>query len=488
MKKTSQNKFENDFLWYIVGTLIPMSVSFVSSPIFTRHFSPAEYGDYTLVFITFNYLSILTLTWISSSFWRFYPKYKNTEKIRALYSSIFYLIFSSLILIFVFTIILYSGYSNVQIKRLIVFAFLNIITTEMLNIINIPLRYEGRARFYNTVNIIKSVASFSLLLILTFVYNQGIESFLISTSVVNFILIIAIVTLVKGQYWYRLPKPDFALIKEVFDYGKSGMLANVGLLILVNSDRYIIGIFNDKNSVGIYNQLYNIAQLSVASIINIFFAAINPSFLNVLENKKHEQNLITAKFYVLFSLILIPVTVYFSLFTKEICHIMLGERFRVGESFLPAIMFSSLLYGYTLFHEAKLKFNNRISKVVIGMLLAGLLNLALNFIVLPHHSFLYASLTTLVSYLFLFIFLFQFDDFRIRELFEYKNMYIRIALILGIETIIYFALKWQIGWKEIHIGLSIIEGLIFSAIYFILIYFSGSYKSLIKNLSLYHPI
>lgn len=463
-----------------------MSVAFVSSPIFTRHFSPVDYGNYTLVFITFNYLSIVTLTWISSCFWRFYPKYRDTDKIKHLYSSILYLIMAAFLFIFIFSIILYYRYTDIQIKRLVLFAGLNVVTNEILNIINIPIRYEGRARFYNTVNIVKSLTAFSILIVLTFILGQGIESFLISSSFVNIVLIVIIIMLIKGREWFRPLKPDLVLIKEVFNYGKMGMIANIGLLILINSDRYLIGIYYNKDSVGIYNQLYNLAQLSVASVINIFFAAVNPVYLNILENVRKERNLITAKYYALFSLVLIPVTVYFSLFTNEICHIMLGERFRFGQSYLPAIMFSSLLYGYALFHETRLKFNDKIVKVLLGTLFAGLLNLVLNFIVLPGRNYFYASITTFVSYLFLFIYLFLHDNFRIHDLIRFKNIYIRIIGILVAEILIYYVIKRHIGLNEIHIGFSIVEGMVFSFIYFIIIYFSRPFKLLMESLKLQH--
>lgn len=461
-----------------------MTVSFINSPIFTRHFSPEDYGNYTLVFITFYYLSIITLTWISSCFWRFYPKYQNTDKIRSLYSSIFYLIIASLFIILLFTIVLYFEYSNVQIKKLVLFSFLTIVSAEMLNIINIPLRYEGKVKLYNVINIIKTLAGFSILLVLTFVFNQGIESFLISTSVVNFLLLGIILSIGYGKDWLKPLKPDFEIIKEVFNYGKSGMFANIGLLILINSDRYIIGLFYDKNSVGIYNQLYNIAQLSVAAIINVFFATINPVFLNTLENNKKELISVTARYYVLFSVIVVPFTVYFSLYANEICHIMLGERFRLGQQFLPAIMFSSLLYGYTLFHEARLKFDNKIGRVVQGMLFAGMLNIILNFIFLPNSNYFYATLTTLASYLLLFIYVYLNDNFRMKVLLSYSAIFAKIGIILAFETLIHFSLKWIIGWNEFYIAFSIAEGFAFLIIYFIVIYSSRSYKLLMKNMEL----
>lgn len=460
-----------------------MSVSFIRSPIFTRHFTPEEYGNYTLVFITFSYLSILLLTWISSCFWRFYPKYNYTDKKRDLYSSIFYLILASLFIIFIVTVILYYKNTNIHIKRLVIFAFLHIISAESLNIINIPIRYEGKARLYNIINIIRAIAGFSILLILTFGLKQGIESFLASTSTINFILIISILLFYNAKDWIKPLKPNFKIIKEVFNYGKSGLLANVGLLLLINSDRYLIGIFSGKDKVGIYNQLYNIAQLSIAAIVNIFFAVINPIFLNVLENNKKEQDNYTTKYYILLSLIIIPLTVYFSLFTHEICHIMLGERFRIGQNFLPAIMFSSLLYGYTLFHEVRLKFSDKINKVVQGTLLASLINLVLNLIIIPKFGYLYATLTTLISYLFLFIYLFQHDNFKSKYLLAYMGLFIRIFLIIAIEAGLFYLIKWQMGWDEVNLGFAILEGLVFLLLYFVIIYFSKSFKSLIGNLN-----
>jgi len=49
----NNKRFIVDMGWYLLGTLIPMGVGFVKTPIFTRYFTPEEYGYLGLVI---NYL------------------------------------------------------------------------------------------------------------------------------------------------------------------------------------------------------------------------------------------------------------------------------------------------------------------------------------------------------------------------------------------------------------------------------------------------
>ena len=48
-----------DLSWYLLGTIIPMGVGFIKTPIFTRYFTPEEYGylgsDYHYLFIHFSF-------------------------------------------------------------------------------------------------------------------------------------------------------------------------------------------------------------------------------------------------------------------------------------------------------------------------------------------------------------------------------------------------------------------------------------------------
>lgn len=72
---SSQKKFIIDILSYLPAKVIPILISFLWSYIFTRIFSPKEYGLYGLVLsVTLISISVLT-EWIGQPVGRFYSDY-----------------------------------------------------------------------------------------------------------------------------------------------------------------------------------------------------------------------------------------------------------------------------------------------------------------------------------------------------------------------------------------------------------------------------
>ena len=59
--------FHKDFFWYFIGSLVPLAVGFIKTPIFTRHFDKESFGELALVTITFSFLGMLLFSWISLS-------------------------------------------------------------------------------------------------------------------------------------------------------------------------------------------------------------------------------------------------------------------------------------------------------------------------------------------------------------------------------------------------------------------------------------
>ncbi len=59
----NQSGFVKDMSWYLIGTIIPMGVGFIKTPVFTRYFTPEEFGylglDHHHLFVYFGFLLFL---------------------------------------------------------------------------------------------------------------------------------------------------------------------------------------------------------------------------------------------------------------------------------------------------------------------------------------------------------------------------------------------------------------------------------------------
>ncbi len=467
MHQFNYRTFIKDFGWYLAGTVLPMLVGFVRSPIYTRIFTPGEYGYYSLVFITYSYLSIACYSWLISSFWRFYINYKKNNQQTHLYTNTYTLFLISALILAGITMIWYFSLDTALLKKLVLFSFLHYTTNDLIGLILIRIRIEGKTLVYNTLQGLRVLIGFGLLLYLTFILDFRIEAFVISSAIINAFFLIVIILLTSKPVKIKLSCISVKHQKTLLLYGGMSIIVNLSIIILATSDRYIIKIFDNIDSVGIYNQVYNISNISIAALVNVFLASLNPVLLNELENNYKGSGKLIKQFIGLFIYLLLPVTVYMSLFSKQVSIILLGEKFRTGYNMIPWIMLSALLYGLIHFHEIKLKFSNSYRKIIIGFLSITVLNIVLNFIFVPVFGYKSAAITTFASYLILFLYFYITDSIQYLNVFTIKG-YLKPALyILFFQVIFDLAIR-HLFKIDLNVIYTILEGFIFLLIYVLL--------------------
>ncbi len=466
MNNSSQNKFYRDFFWYFLGSVIPAIVAFIRLPIFTRHFTPEEYGYYTLVTSTFAYMSMVLFSWISSCLWRFYTEAEKNHTLNTLYSNLIFLSLVSSLLMLVITSFWLVLVKSTIVYRLVLLSFLQLTSGQALSLYLVIVRIRERALFYNLIYSLQAIGAFALLFYFAFSLDYRIESILIGQVIINIVLIVVVIAGIK-----KFPRISFSLVtaksvRELLTYGVVGLYTSFCVLLLISADRYIIAVFHDIGSVGIYNQVYMLGQFSIYHIVTVFFNTINPRLIKVLTNKPSDLNDQVAGYIRFFIIIILPLVFYFSIFSRQMATILLGEKFRIGYRMIPYIMTSSFIYGLTLFNEVKLKFENRFSTLIAGMTLACLANIVLNLLLVPVYGYQAAACTTLVSYMVLFVWFYLTDSMKYMNI-SLLNYLIPASVILvlqfGLDILLRKALLMNINeW------FTILEGAAFLSVYVIL--------------------
>lgn len=457
-----------DIGWYLMGAAIPIIVSVIRAPVFTRYFTPEEYGNYSLVFITINIISVFLYTWLSNSVWRFYFKYKKSGELSSFYPSLLILIFTATILFSLIVIPWALLQKNELISRLIILLFLQTFLNQFISLILIIVRLENKSGLYNTIHSIRAILSFCVLLILTFQFNFRIEAIPIATMVVELLILIVVIKPILKNVTINFRKITKVVLFEIGKYSIPGIVTNLSIVLLTYSDRYVISIFCDMSQVGIYSQIYNFSQLSILALVQVFFSVINPEFLKALEYYPDKINKYLSQYYKYYLILLLPITFYMSIFAKPISVIFFGEDFREGYDIIPYVAFSAFINGLILFRDTKFKFENKYRMVIIGFMIATLVNLALNFILIPIFGYKMAALTTLISYFILYLYYYLNDNVRLTRSKPYLIIAGKTIGLLLLQALIDYLIR-KLFKIELDLLFSIIEGTIFLLVYVLII-------------------
>ena len=344
-----------DFSWYFVGAFIPAIIGFVKSPIFTRYFTPIEYGYYSLIFITFNYLSIGLYSWLLNCIKRYYFNYKKNNKINVFISNIAFLFLTSTSIVSITTLVMIFSNKDQFFQRLVLCAGIQIIFSQVNAMILIIYRIQGKAYAYNLINTVKTIFSFLILCFMTFILNYRIETLFVSLIFIDMLVLIYFVIIHNKilRHEFSMKYIDKSEIKTFIRFGSASLILNLFLIIINTNDRYIIALHTSVTDAGIYNQLFNLGQITIIALIAIYENAINPELMIQLENNMTNYTKSSCKFFLNYIIFLLPITVFLSTFSYEFANIFLGEKFRVGWKILPWIFFAKFLTGLFIFSELK---------------------------------------------------------------------------------------------------------------------------------------
>lgn len=427
--------FVKDLSWYLLGTLIPMGIGFVKTPVFTRYFTPEEFGYLGLISITFSYISVFLYSWLSGCLWRYYNAYKEKAALRSLYSNLFFIFFAASFLLLIVTITWFFIADQLLVKQLIVLSFVQYFVREIVGMFLIVTRLEGRARTYNVVHSLRAILSFALLYVLTFVYQFRITAMITSVIAVDVVVLLVLLIANKEGVKISVKSVSKPVLNVLMKFGSVGLLANFCFLLISSGDRYIIAMFTDMASVGIYNQVYNICQLSVVALVTVYFNTINPTLNRELEINFRHADILLSRYIYVFLLAGLPVITLLSLFSKEIAFILLGEEFRSGYTIMPFVFVSAFLYGLFMFTEIKFKFADKLKQIAVGVVITSVINIGLNFILIPLYGYKWAAITTLIAYLFLVFYFYMQDSLGFFSHQEFWKTILKVILVLSVMVL-----------------------------------------------------
>ena len=189
---------------------------------------------------------------------------------------------------------------------------------------------------------------------------------------------------------------DKNLWKEIFLL--SWPLAFGGILttIYANSDSVMIGFFKDYQDVGFYNaaqKIISICIIPLAILSQVFFPALSSS---VKEGKSRFQSIFN---YLFNSSTFLGIPILFGglLLANRIIDFVYDPRYFSSIPALKILLFTCFLNYFSLPFSQSLLVLNYQKKIFFVILLTAILNIILNFLLIPKYSFVGASLTTLTS-------------------------------------------------------------------------------------------
>lgn len=392
---------------YASAGILSAVVGLVSFPILTRSLTVAEYGVVGLITSSLTLFIAVGKLGVQHSVIRFFAQIKNNNldysisQLNSTVSMVFFCFACSTTLLWLFSglvlLPMFMQYEDIPSLFLL-----------GSGVIFIRLLGSGAVNFLRAQQRSADVAisqSLSRVLNLTLILCVLLVSDLNPWSVVACLFFAEIVAVCYALYQYW---PDFQfkaydisrkLASAMLIYGLPLMILESLGLVLRLSDRYLIESMLGVSALGQYSASYNFASYLDIIVLAALIQAVKPAYMQMWETEgKASTQAFLASGFKIFLVIGIPFITIFSITSPYFLSFLAGSKYAPGTVIIPYVALSFLLEGAVHFLAAGLYIHKNTKVLMMWSLVATVVNLVLNFLLIPRYGISGAAIVTVVSY------------------------------------------------------------------------------------------
>lgn len=390
----SLSVIKKSVLWYTLATILQNSILFLVTPLYTRLLTDSQYGVFSVYQSwqqIFSIIAILSLDrCITVGFMRFQEQRKEfLSSVQALMT----------LLVFAFTLLV-CVCSDIF-EQMIGLPVYIIITMLVVALMNNTLANWSWLQRYNysyiklTMVTVFSTAIMQITAVLAILFmpfgNKG-EILVLSMSAVRLLLygVIYINVFIRGKTVYKKGYWKFAL-----SYSVAVVPHALAQIILNSSDRIMIDKMCGREDAAYYGVTYTAAMV-LNIILTSVGSAIQPWFFEKIKQKDFNSIKRQTNTLLLLSACL---SAGVSLFAPEILGIMAPASYRAALWVFPSVAASVFFNSVYLYFANFESYYEKPFYFSIATTTGAVVNISLNYLLIPKFGFVIAGYTTLVCYM-----------------------------------------------------------------------------------------
>jgi len=427
----SLSEFSKDLVKYIPSFFVPVVVSFVFIPLFTRYLAPDEWGDFVIVQNTIQLFTMIGMSWLNAATVRFYAQSVKENNSRSLISTVIaYGLFSALIVILIAGFLVYFAKGILQRDGLFDLVFLGLWGLFGRSLFVLFSGIFRAQRKINVNSLFTSWEQISRLILGAYfvvVLNLGTRGLIAGWSLG---LIVGVIVFGACYFFHQFDfrQVSHSMAKSLFLYGVPIVGGDIAFWFLRLSDRYILRIFRNASEVGIYAVGVDLSDRSLSMLVSLLATSSWPLVVQIWENEGVRP---TSRFLTqlmrIYLIVCIPGTTGISLLSRPIIRLLADDAYYEGYHVMTFIAAGVFLYGFQRWFQLILALHEKTFKILISVLAGAVLNILLNFIFVPSFGYKIAAVNNLLGYLVFTILVVLFSRKIMKWRFPFKSL-IRILL------------------------------------------------------------
>jgi O-antigen/teichoic acid export membrane protein len=263
----------------------------------------------------------------------------------------------------------------------------------------LALRLKREVKKFALFKILNICTNLALNLILILIFNWGIEAILFSNIIAS---LVSLVLLFPTIFRYLILRFNFQVFKRFIKFGLPYLPAGLAVMVVQVIDVPILQKLTDLKTVGIYKANYKLG-IFMMLFVNMFQYAWQPFFLQNAkeENAKEMFSKVLTYFTLVGSILLVSISVFITDFAQfQVAgYSLIGEAYWAGLGIVPIILLAYLINGMHVIFSAGIYIEEKSLYVPFIAGAAALLNIIVNFALIPTLGIYGAAFAAFAAYL-----------------------------------------------------------------------------------------
>lgn len=390
--------FIENFLVYGFGQIIAKIVPLIMLPIVTRLMTDSYYmGINDIMTVAVSFVSQICILGMYDAMFRMFFDREDLEYRKSICSNaLISVLIVSIIIAFILVILKQSFsklfFSESGLELLIVVCAIDVLTVSLKSIVSAPTRMQNKKKVFLIINTLAPLIGYSVSI--PMLINGEYLLALPLGSMISSIITFIIFTILNFK-WFEFKLYDQKIVKELLIIGIPLMPTFVIYWIFSSFDRVMISKMLGNSSVGIYA-----IGSKLASVSQLIYAAFSGGWSYFAFSTMKEENQVDtiSKVFEYLALISFTSFILISPFSKYIFDIIFTGDYVKGYETFPYLFLSPLILMLFQTISSQFLVIKKSFYVTLTLILGAILNILLNYILIPIYNIKGAAISTLIGY------------------------------------------------------------------------------------------
>lgn len=417
-----EKKLFRDTILYAIANFGSSALAFLMLPLYTRYFSPEEYGTWDLFvttitllvpFITFE-LTAATYRWLLDQTF----DSKKTIISTGFFQLMRHAIVFNTIAIAVFLFINFSYQWE---------ALLFINTMMISSFILQCARGLQRNKLFASLGIMQTAIIVGLNLIFILVFHLGIEALFFANILAGVVVIVFAWKKLHFSQYLSLKNRSKELLRDYISYAVPIIPAAASWWVMTMADRWIIAAFLGVTANGIYAVAIKVPAV-LLMVNTVFSLAWKDSAIISFHTK--EKNTFYTKTYQSYFRFMATTVICLTLLAKPVIAIFLGEAYVDAWKYSGILLTATLFHALALFWSAGFHGAKQTSSILSTTIVGAVINIIVNIAFIQYLGLYAVALSTLVAFLVTWVMRVRAAKAYFSISFNYRDMAVLFFLII----------------------------------------------------------